>query len=338
MNFVSLGDIAQIFQMQHRNVQLKTLAARLGHELGSGVKQDTGAAVRGDFTALAGVERSLTTLTAYATATAEAAQHAATQQTALASIQSVTSATGPTLLAASGSGASTAVIAAAANDARQQFGFVIAALNTSTAGRFAFSGARSDAAPLIPVQAMLTALAAAVAGLTSPAAISDAISDWFDAPAGGGGYLDTAYTGGMPQAEIALGAADAVALDVTAADPLVRDMLKGLALASLIAEGTLAGDIAGQSALLLAAGQQVLTADGDLTFLRSGIGAAEARIDEATSRNSAEATMLQIARAGMLAADPYETATALQATETQLETLYTLTARLSRLSLTDYLS
>ena len=54
-------------------------------------------------------------------------------------------------------------------------------------------------------------------------------------------------------------------------------------------------------------------------------------------RNAAEASALQIARNGLVAADPYDTATAIQAVQTQIETLYTLTARLSRLSLTDYL-
>ena len=39
----------------------------------------------------------------------------------------------------------------------------------------------------------------------------------------------------------------------------------------------------------------------------------------------------------IVAADPFDAATGLQAAEAQLEALYTLTARLSRLSLTEYL-
>ena len=39
----------------------------------------------------------------------------------------------------------------------------------------------------------------------------------------------------------------------------------------------------------------------------------------------------------MTEADPYRTATDLQAAQTRLETLYVLTARLSRLNLTEYL-
>ena len=57
----------------------------------------------------------------------------------------------------------------------------------------------------------------------------------------------------------------------------------------------------------------------------------------ASARNGAETSALEIARTDILAIDPYRTATELQSTETRLETLYTLTARLSRLSLSEYL-
>jgi len=63
----------------------------------------------------------------------------------------------------------------------------------------------------------------------------------------------------------------------------------------------------------------------------------QARIDTATTRNTSEATALGIARAGLVQLDPYETATRLQHAETQLQLIYTLTARMSRLSLADYL-
>ena len=45
----------------------------------------------------------------------------------------------------------------------------------------------------------------------------------------------------------------------------------------------------------------------------------------------------ELRRRGIVAADPFETANALEAAKTQLETLYALTARLSRLNLADYL-
>ena len=56
-----------------------------------------------------------------------------------------------------------------------------------------------------------------------------------------------------------------------------------------------------------------------------------------TIRAAAEATALGLAREALIGADPYEAAAALEAAETQLETLYTLTARISRLSLVNFL-
>jgi flagellar hook-associated protein 3 FlgL len=47
--------------------------------------------------------------------------------------------------------------------------------------------------------------------------------------------------------------------------------------------------------------------------------------------------MLEIARADLVAIDPFEAATRMEAAQTQLETLYSVTARLSRLSLVDFL-
>jgi flagellar hook-associated protein 3 FlgL len=71
--------------------------------------------------------------------------------------------------------------------------------------------------------------------------------------------------------------------------------------------------------------------------MRAGIGTLEARIETATARNSAETSALEMARNEIIAVDPYKAATDLSAAQTQLETLYTVTARLSRLSLAGYL-
>ena len=47
--------------------------------------------------------------------------------------------------------------------------------------------------------------------------------------------------------------------------------------------------------------------------------------------------LTEIARLGIVSMDPYDAATALTEAESQLDTLYTVTARLSRLSLANYL-
>ena len=60
-------------------------------------------------------------------------------------------------------------------------------------------------------------------------------------------------------------------------------------------------------------------------------------MEQAATRNDAEGTGLRIMHNRLASADPYEAATALTDAEARLEKLYALTARLSRLSLMDYL-
>ena len=122
-------------------------------------------------------------------------------------------------------------------------------------------------------------------------------------------------------------------LSTTAGDPALRDTLKGLAVVALMGQGLLSASTTDQHALLLAAGSRLLNTNDDLTGLRAGIGFAEERIETARVRGEAEATGLEAALGVLINADPYETALCLQEAETRVATIYTITARISSLSL-----
>ena len=155
---------------------------------------------------------------------------------------------------------------------------------------------------------------------------------------GGGGYLDAVYGGSaVPLAPFAIGTDDVASMTITATDDTLRGTLKGLALAAMVAEGALPGDDTGRALLVKTAGQMLMTANTDLATLRGNLGSVEGHISDVATRNGAEASSLEIARSDIIAADPFSTASELEAVKTRLETLYTLTARLSRLSLADYL-
>ncbi|MCW3782049.1 flagellin [Defluviimonas salinarum] len=337
MTTLSIGDMARAFQMRRQNTELQRTLTRLSEELTSGVKSDLATAVSGDYTALAGIDRSLETLSAYRTATSEAALFTETLQTALGTAQDLSTDLAPGLLTAATNGAPT-LVDTAAGDARQKFHAAVSALNTQIADRFLLSGAATDRKPISGSQEILDALMAATAGEVTASGVTAAAQAWFDAPAGGGGYLDTVYGGSAAGlAPFRVGPGDTVTLDITAADPDLRDLVRGLALGALVAEGALAGDPVGRAALVKTAGETLLAANDRVAGLRTRIGTVEAHIAHATTRNDAEASALNIARTAIVAADPYETASALEAIQTQIETLYTLTARLSRLTLADYL-
>ena len=71
--------------------------------------------------------------------------------------------------------------------------------------------------------------------------------------------------------------------------------------------------------------------------LAARIGTVEAQIEAARTRNSAEETALGIFRSEIGSVDSYEAATRLEQARSQLESLYLITARVSRLSLTEFL-
>jgi len=337
MAYVSIGDMAQSFRFRQHNQQLKTTLAQLTDEVASGVQQDIGAALKGEFTSYSGLVASIARLDAYAQSASVTGTFLSVMQATLGTIQDQTAEFGATLISVRQEG-DTAALDAAAQDGAQRFSAVVTALNTQAGGRYVFSGMDTATRPLTGPDEILTALSTAVSGLSTAEEILTAVNDWFAAPAGAGGYGDLAYQGSdSPLAAQRVSDAVSVSAGVTANDERLRDMLQGLALSALVAKGMVPSDPALRSQLLDASGRQVMSASSALTSARTEVGVAEAAVSAARTRNSAERTSLETARLGMVAADPYDTSTALKAVQTQLETLYALTSRLSGMHLTDYL-
>lgn len=337
MTSISQGDMAQTFLLRRQNADLKTTLNRLTFEMSSGRQQDLSKAVRGDFKVLAGLEHSLSVLASFRTAASEAGTLTENLQTAFETVQTITSDLAPSLNAAGTTGGATQ-ISTAAYDARQKLFSAVSALNVRVGDRYALSGTATDQKPILGAQEMLDELAVAITGQVTATGVIGAVDAWFDAPPGGGGYVDTIYGGSAtPLQPLRIGEGEEANLTLTATDDTLRGTLKGLAIAALVAEGALPGDLVGQSVLMKIAGQRLMGNGTDLATLRAGLGSVEAQIATVSTRTENEAAALELARNRIVAADPYETAKELQAVQTQLETLYAITARLSRLSLADYL-
>ena len=336
MTTVSIGNLARDFQLRQQNAALQTRLSTLTKEMTTGMKSDVADAVAGDFKPLAGLSHSIGLLEGYRTVASEAALFAESLQNVLGTVQSLAEDVAPSLLDA-GTAGRAQMIETTTIDARQKLRSAVSALNTQIADRFLLSGRATDRAPITGAQEMLNALSAATAGQTTASGVISTVQAWFDAPPGGGGFRDVIYNGAGAQGTVDIGANDSVALDVTALDPAILDTLKGLALATLVADGALTGDDAGRALITRTAGETIIGASSSLATLRARVGTIEAHIDASASRNATERGALTTARAALVEADPYETATALQSVQTQIETLYSVTARLSRLSLADFL-
>lgn len=330
---ISYGDLAQLHMMRLQTASTKTQITRLSQEATTGQTSDAGAHLRGNMGQLGTIDGARARLSAYRTAANELGLFAEAMQTGLSTISDTAEAAAATLLPATGS-ATTVQVDAAAMQARQGFETIISALNTRFGDRSLFAGKDSADVALLPADDILTALEGALAGVTTAEDAATAVSDWFDSPAG---FEAVAYQGGATLNAVPVADGESAALDVTATDPALREIMKGLAMGALLDRGLFAGDPDSRRHLAGAAGQQLTTAQTGLTYTVARLGAAQGQIETAATRNEAELSSLDIARAELLGVDAYDASTRLQNAESQLQLLYTLTARLSNLNLVEYL-
>ena len=332
MTRISVGDASLTNILARQGAALRGQVQRASQEAASGRYSDIGAAVRGDFSPLLAIDASLSRLAAYKSNTTDAAFQTAAQQSAIAGLSDLASGISTTLLAAKTT-STPAQIATLGADSKGRLASAIGLLNTQAAGRAVFSGTETDTVPLGSVEDMLAALQTAAAGGTTAGQVSAAVNGWFADPLGFG----TFYQGGAALSLTPIARGETADLSTTAMDQALRDTLAGFAMAALIDRGMPAGDATGRAGLAQLAGQQLMATEDARTTLAARIGTVEAQIETARTRNSAEESVLGILRSEIGSVDPYEAATRLQAVESQLEALYLLTSRVSRLSLAEYL-
>ncbi|RAZ85814.1 flagellin [Cereibacter johrii] len=333
MSAVSLGDLARTFLLRRQNAALKADVQRLSTEVVTGLAADVRQKTGGDLSALQAIDGSLTVLAARASATGEAASIASALQTGLARLDSLASDMSMKLLSV-GNNAPATTTDQLGEESEEAFRTAIATLNTRVGDRSIFAGTRPQQAAVLDADTILTTLDTVIAGATTAADVQTAVEAWFDDP---GGYSALAYMGGGRPASVTIANGENVALEVTADSGAIRDSLKALALAAMLNRGALSGAPSERASLGELAGSALLQGQTARVDLGARLGRAEARIHSATISNAAEVTSLQMARKELLGMDEYETATLLKAIQAQLETLYNLTARISQMSLTDYL-
>jgi flagellar hook-associated protein 3 FlgL len=333
MSLVSLGDMAQTFLQRRQNIALKAEVQRRSTEMTTGIVVDVGRHVGGDFAPLAGIDSALARLQGYARTTSEAGLFTGAMQTALATVEDVATTLAPVLFSAATS-ANAGSVSAAARAARQGFDTLVSTLNTRLGDRALFAGDQTAQSPLVDADQLLSQMETAIAGAVSMGNVEAALDTWFANPAG---FMAQAYQGGAALADLPIGPGQSAKIDVTAADPAIRETLKGFAMAALLDRGLFAGQSQTRVQVMRRAGEVLAEGASSRAHMAGRLGTIEGQIAAAATRNAAEVSALDIARNGLISVDPYEAATKLEAAQSQLEALYTVTARLSRLSLVDFL-
>jgi len=327
--------MAQTFMLRRLTNSMKQQASTAAQELTTGYTSNIARKLGGDLTRLSGLESTLSRLKGYRVATDSARLTADAMQSVFGKIDALTDGLGASLLNAANA-ESPQILQGLTTDAAARFDAVLVSLNTKIGDRTLFAGIVSDGPAVATSDVILSAIEAAVsgAGATSASDIEAAVTAWFNDIAG---FATVGYLGGPAASALSVSAEDNVNLGITATDPAIKDTLKSLALVALVARGNVISD---QQAVLQVSrlvGTSLLQNQSERTFVAANLGMVQARIDQAQTRNEAEEAALQLARSDLLAIDPYEAATRMEAAQTQLETLYSVTARLSRLSLVDFL-
>lgn len=334
MSSISLGDLAQTFMLQRRGAELKADMTRLNQEVATGQVSDIKSVLDGNVTYLTNLESDLKTLAGYRVATTEATQFADSTQTVLERVDSSIGGLGTTFLTLASS-AVNPVLDQFSADALTELETIVSALNTTTAGRSLFAGNATDQRALEDAGVILSGLRGAAAGATTPQDIIVAADLWFSDPAG---FEAVAYVGSDEAlAPIRLGKNEAVRLELTANDPMFRDILKSVAVAVIAADPGFGLSVEDQRILLKESGEGLFKSQGELTAERANVGSTQARIDVVATRNSTEEYELHRARNTLLGVDPYEAATELEAVQFQLQSLYAITARMSEMSFVNYI-
>ena len=331
MPVTTIGDLAQTFKQRSIGTRLHRDLTTLNLELTTGLKQDVAKAVGGKTGPVASIERALTHLDAQGLAVKEAGIFANATGIALASMSSRIEGID---LGAMAMKMTDLQINALAKSARTAFTGMISDLGTQSGGRPLFGGATGNVQVTSSGADILSAITEDLAGATTAAEVNAYITDYF----ADGGQFQTADYGGVATdlAPFDLGDGSQAEIGIRADDPAIRHALAEVACIALLGEG-LALNHEDRSGIMSKGVTGLLQGHNNLTDLEARVGSAAASIEDAKVRIETERDGFRTARLSLLAADPYETATRLQQTEVQISTIYTLTARLSRLNLVSYL-
>ena len=336
MNLQSLGDLAQTFKLRQQNTQLKLQIDRLTQELSSGQAADLTRQLSGNFGYISDIEHDLVVLESYDNAASEAATATAAMQQALDVVQSLAGDLGANAILL-GTTTGSLPVSAIATQGRGALESIISSLNTEMAGRSLFSGTDIEAVPLVSANALLTQVRIATAGALTASDVITALDTFFDTP--GGGFETLIYQGGTTfLSPYQLGEGESVSLDIRADDAAFRNVMKNTVMAALADDASLTLNPAERIELAHQSGQRLLFSQDEVIGIRSNLGAAQSRIEQSSTRISSEMSSLEFARNELVSVDQFKTATELENVQFQLETLYTLTARASRLSLVNFLS
>jgi flagellar hook-associated protein 3 FlgL len=332
---VGQSDLASAMKLLDQNARTKTALEVASKELSTGVRSDLVEATAGDLGRLFSIDRTLLRLNSEADAIQLASSKSELAQVSLGNIHENLVGFGPQLLSAVERGDTQASRLIAA-DARHALGAVVTSLNVRYGRHSIFSGAALDQQSVASTEVIISDISAIIAGSADSTAAMLAIDDYFFSPADG--FETNIFLGTTQDAPPFRDESGEIIEYAQRADSFgVRNAIRALTIAVVASDAPNFFGTADQVDLLREAGSAAIAATGDITTLREKLGFAEGRIEGVEARNRAMRGFFELERSSLISVDPYEVATKFEALQVQLQTIYTITARLSNLSLTNFL-
>lgn len=335
MTWLSIGSLSLPFQMQRHGAAMRSSISQLSTELATGTVASVQKHLGGDLAQLAAIDARTHRLTQYETNAKLEATNAAAAQTALTTISSKSQELASSLLTLSQSSGSATNFDLAQQNANSALGTILSALSTSVAGRSLFSGDAPNSAPLPSAQTVLNALRPLVSGANSASDVIAAITNAIDTP--GGVFETTLYLGGGKTAGAKIEDGEQTKALPTAADPAIRKALIAVTAGIFAGDPALNLNAQQRNSLVKKSAELLLSNGSELTKLQEALGDTQSKLDAHMTRIKGEKFALTQGKQALIGTDPYEVATKLQNTQTQLEAIYMMTARTARLTLTEYL-
>lgn len=215
---------------------------------------------------------------------------------------------------------------AVVRDAQAALASTFSTLNTRHGERYLFSGDATNTKPFADVDSFLDDVRSMAASATDATDFATQMDAYFNTS--GSGWQANIYSGTSDTSDPA---------SVTGTDPAITKTVWGLAVLALAGSDETLALLNGNSDTLIQAADTLAEGQAALTNVRAERGIIQAQIESSKDALDLEETVLTQSFNQMTARDQYEAASELKQLETGLEAAYTLTARLSNLSLLNYM-
>ena len=315
--------------------QLRARSDDVRIESVTGRYADVTAIRRGRVDELMQLEKAISDIANYSEAIALAEARSATMQNALERIGDIAQRLADTtdLLGTNGTMQNSEAVSA---QAREEFGSIVSALNAQFAGRPLFAGDGGNGASILDTGSIQALGVPFLEGATSATvAYSNLLSEF----TGAGLTFDTSIylggTGTAPAAEAAPG--ERIDYHAKADETPFRTVLANMVALGAAFDMTNAIPDVQRRHLAELASAGLRSDISQIIGIRGRIGAAEERIADLKARNTAAEASLTISFNNLAGADQLNAAIELTELERQLETAFATTARMSNISLVNYL-